>query len=244
MFTFYNAGHQAVATDLTFVNSGSTSAIASGKTASFEEIAFTSDPAFPTFSNRDPDPVNNSPSIPTPPPSASKQGYWFVATDGGVFSFHAPFFGSTGNFALAQPIVGMAATRNGGGYWLVARDGGIFSFGDAQFFGSTGNVHLAQPIVGMAADPATGGYWFVAADGGVFSFHAPFFGSTGNFALAQPIVGMAATRHGGLLAGSVTAASSASAMLSSLALPATSIWPSQSSVWPLTPPQGLLVCRR
>ena len=78
-------------------------------------------------------------------------GYWFVAADGGVFSFHAPFFGSTGNFALAQPIVGMAATPDGGGYWLVARDGGIFSFGDAQFFGSTGNVHLAQPIVGMAA---------------------------------------------------------------------------------------------
>ena len=135
----------------------------------------------------------------------------------------------------------MAATRNGGGYWLVTRDGGIFSFGDAHFFGSTGNVHLAQPIVGMAADPASRGLLVLSAlDGGVFSFHAPFFGSTGNFALAQPIVGMAATRDGGgyWLGERVTAASSASAMLTSLALPATSIWPSQSSVWPLTPPQG------
>ena len=47
-----------------------------------------------------------------------------------------------------SPIVGMAATPDGGGYWLVAADGGIFSFGDAHFYGSTGAVHLNQPIVG------------------------------------------------------------------------------------------------
>ncbi len=46
------------------------------------------------------------------------------------------------------PIMGIAATPDGGGYWLVASDGGIFSFGDAGFFGSSG-PHLA-PIVGMA----------------------------------------------------------------------------------------------
>ena len=28
--------------------------------------------------------------------------------------------------ALNQPVVGMAATKDGGGYWLVAADGGIF----------------------------------------------------------------------------------------------------------------------
>ena len=39
---------------------------------------------------------------------------------------------------LNQPIVGMAATVDGGGYWLVASDGGMFSFGDAAFDGSTG----------------------------------------------------------------------------------------------------------
>ena len=68
---------------------------------------------------------------------------------------------------LNKPIVGMAATPDGGGYWLVASDGGIFAFGDAQFFGSTGSIHLAQPIVGMAAMPDGGGYWFTAADGGL-----------------------------------------------------------------------------
>ena len=48
------------------------------------------------------------------------------------------FFGSAGAFHLNKPIVGMAATGDGGGYWLVASDGGIFTYGDAQFYGSTG----------------------------------------------------------------------------------------------------------
>jgi len=57
-----------------------------------------------------------------------------VASDGGIFSFgDAVFHGSTGATPLNAPIVGMAATPDGGGYWLVASDGGIFSFGDAVF---------------------------------------------------------------------------------------------------------------
>ena len=51
------------------------------------------------------------------------------------------------------PVVGLAATPDGGGYWLVASDGGIFSYGDAHFYGSTGSLHLNAPIVGMAATP-------------------------------------------------------------------------------------------
>ena len=105
--------------------------------------------------------------------------------------------GSMKGKPLAQPIVGMAATRTGRGYWLVARDGGIFSFGDAAFHGSTGAIRLNQPIVGMAATPSGGGYWFVAADGGVFSFgDAPFRGSTGNLRLTKPIVAMASSPSG------------------------------------------------
>ena len=34
-------------------------------------------------------------------------GYWLVAADGGVFSFDAPFEGSTGGIRLTQPVVGM-----------------------------------------------------------------------------------------------------------------------------------------
>ena len=40
-------------------------------------------------------------------------GYWLVASDGGIFAFHAPFHGSTGSIRLNQPIVGMAAAPIG-----------------------------------------------------------------------------------------------------------------------------------
>ncbi len=122
-------------------------------------------------------------------------GYWLVASDGGVFSFNAPFLGSTGNIRLNKPIVGMAPAPNGNGYWMVASDGGVFAFG-APFFGSTGNLTLNKPIVGMGLDRATGGYWLVASDGGVFSFNAPFHGSTGNISLNKPIVSMAPMSDG------------------------------------------------
>ena len=85
-----------------------------------------------------------------------------MASDGGIFSFgNARFHGSTGSLHLNKPIVGMAATPDGGGYWLVASDGGIFNYGDAGFYGSTGSIHLNKPIVGMAATPdgTATGWW-------------------------------------------------------------------------------------
>jgi hypothetical protein len=132
-------------------------------------------------------------------PSGSSQGLSMTAADGGIFAFgDAAFHGSMGGQHLNQPIVGMAATPDGGGYWEVAADGGIFSFGDAAFHGSMGGQHLNQPIVGMAATPDGGGYWEVAADGGIFSFgDAAFYGSTGSLHLVRPISGMATTPNGG-----------------------------------------------
>jgi hypothetical protein len=63
-------------------------------------------------------------------------GYWFVASDGGIFSYgDAKFQGSTGNMTLNAPVVGMATDGTAGGYWLVASDGGVFSFG-ATFYGA------------------------------------------------------------------------------------------------------------
>ena len=126
------------------------------------------------------------------------QGYWLVASDGGIFTFgDAGFFGSTGALTLNRPIVGLAATPDGQGYWLVASDGGIFTFGDAGFFGSTGALTLNRPIVGLAATPDGQGYWLVASDGGIFTFgDAGFFGAEGGAQLAAPAVGMAATPTG------------------------------------------------
>ena len=68
-------------------------------------------------------------------PTASGNGYWLVASDGGIFCFgDAPYQGSTGAIRLNQPITAMMRAP-GNGYWLVASDGGIFTFG-APFYGA------------------------------------------------------------------------------------------------------------
>ena len=128
-------------------------------------------------------------------PTNVPSGYQEVASDGGLFSYGAPFYGSMGGQHLNAPIVGMASDPSTGGYWEVASDGGIFAF-NAPFAGSMGGQHLNSPIVGIATDPATGGYWEVAADGGIFAYNAPFYGSMGGQHLNAPIVGISATPDG------------------------------------------------
>ncbi len=81
-------------------------------------------------------------------------GYWLVAGDGGVFSFGAPFFGSTGGTRLNAPVVGIAATPDDLGYRLAASDGGVFTFGDAEFAGSMAGKPLNNPVVGITTLPA------------------------------------------------------------------------------------------
>ena len=130
--------------------------------------------------------------------AAVAAGYWMAGTDGGVFAFgRAGFFGSTGDIALNQPVVGIAATPTGRGYWMAATDGGVFAFGDARFHGSLGGVPLRKPIVAIASTPTGRGYWMAAADGGMFAFgDAGFHGSLGGEKLRRPIVDMAATPSG------------------------------------------------
>ena len=132
------------------------------------------------------------------PAGAPSQGYRFVATDGGIFTYgNQPFLGSTGAITLNQPVVGGTNSCDTGGYWMVASDGGIFSFGDAKFFGSMGNKPLNKPIVTMAGTPDSKGYWMFASDGGVFSFgDAKFFGSTGAITLNKPIVSASSSPSG------------------------------------------------
>ena len=130
-------------------------------------------------------------------PCSPGPGYRLAASDGGVYSFCEPFYGSMGGVPLNRPIVGTASTRDGNGYWLVASDGGIFAFGDAAFHGSMGGVPLNRPIVGMSSTPDGNGYWLVASDGGIFAFgDAAFHGSMGGVPLNRPIVGMSSTPDG------------------------------------------------
>jgi len=125
-------------------------------------------------------------------------GYWLVASDGGVFAFgDAGFYRSMGGQRLNAPMVAMASTPDGKGYWLVASDGGVFAFGDAHFAGSMGAVRLTAPIIGMAVTPSGRGYWLSGADGGVFTFgDAGFFGSMGGQPLQNPITAIAARPDG------------------------------------------------
>jgi hypothetical protein len=43
--------------------------------------------------------------------SLSGNGYWLVASDGGIFALgDAGFYGSAGSLPLTRPVVGMAGT--------------------------------------------------------------------------------------------------------------------------------------
>ena len=148
---------------------------------------------------------NTNPAFPANDLTASgtvgitKVGYWEVASDGGIFSFGtANYYGSMGGKPLTKPVVGIAATPDGGGYWEVASDGGVFAFGDAQYYGSMGGKFLAKPIVGIASTADGGGYWEVASDGGIFAFgDAQYYGSTGGKTLDAPVVAIDSTSNGG-----------------------------------------------
>ena len=73
-------------------------------------------------------------------PVSDGSGYRLVASDGGVFSFNAPFFGSMGGVTLNEPVIAGLDNNSFDGYWLVASDGGVFTFsppGEGMpFFGS------------------------------------------------------------------------------------------------------------
>jgi len=66
------------------------------------------------------------------------RGYWFVASDGGVFAFGSvEFFGSRGGNKNRRSTAGMAVTNTNDGYWLIWDDGTSFPFGDAPDFASS-----------------------------------------------------------------------------------------------------------
>jgi hypothetical protein len=83
-------------------------------------------------------------------PTTDGQGYYEVASDGGIFAFSAPFFGSMGGHHLNAPMVGIAAAPDMAGYWEFGADGGVFAFGSAPSQGSLGHTHLNAPVVGGA----------------------------------------------------------------------------------------------
>jgi ribosomal protein L24E len=123
-------------------------------------------------------------------PSASGNGYYMVASDGGIFTFgDAAYKGSMGDKKLNAPVQSLVPDADGSGYWLVASDGGIFAF-DAPFKGSMGAIKLNKPVTGMVR--FGNGYLMVGTDGGIFSFSdKKFQGSLGDNPPAKPITSVA-----------------------------------------------------
>jgi hypothetical protein len=127
--------------------------------------------------------------LPVAVPAPGSGGYWLVASDGGIFSYGRPFYGS----AVGSPggTAAMAATPGGTGYQLASPAGTVTAFGPRP--ACSGPIPAPnRPVVGMAAVPNGGGCWTVASDGGIFTYgRAPFYGSAGAIPLNRPVVGMA-----------------------------------------------------
>jgi hypothetical protein len=101
----------------------------------------------------------------------SGDGYWMVASDGGIFSFgDADFYGSEGGRVIDSPVVGLAATGDGGGYWETTRDGSVYAFGDATG-GDPNQIDLGGLLTtGIVSTPTGYGYWLVDLSGGIHPF--------------------------------------------------------------------------
>ena len=127
------------------------------------------------------------------------QGYWNVASDGGLFAFGDAALPRVDGRPAAQP-----ADRGDGRHAGTAAATGRWppTAGCSRSVTPTSTARpvrcpLNRPVVGMAATPDGRGYWEVASDGGLFAFgDARFYGSTGSLPLNQPVVGMAATPDG------------------------------------------------
>lgn len=101
--------------------------------------------------------------------SADGKGYWLVGTDGGVFSFGVPFYGSRGAVTDTDSMVSIAADPLNRGYWTLSENGGVFTFGQVLFYGS-GTGGASPDYRRIEAHPGGRGYWLLQKDGTVEAF--------------------------------------------------------------------------
>ncbi len=104
-------------------------------------------------------------------PAADGQGYFVVASDGGVFAFGpgASFAGSCpGIGGCSGPAVSVIPDSSGNGYWLFTATGNVYTFGDAPYLGAPGNV--GSPVTSAVRTPDGKGYWVLVANGTVYGY--------------------------------------------------------------------------
>jgi len=102
-------------------------------------------------------------------PSADGNGYFMVASDGGVFAFgDAKFEGSCPAIGgCSGAAVAVMPDSSGNGYWLVTATGHVYAFGDAMSYGSELN---AGTVTSAIRSPDGKGYWLLLTDGRVGAF--------------------------------------------------------------------------
>jgi len=103
-------------------------------------------------------------------PSFDDQGYFMVASDGGVFAFgDAKFAGSCpGIGGCAGAAVAVLPDASGNGYWLVTSLGDVYGFGDAPYLGAPGNQ--GWPVTSAVRTPDGGGYWVLSANATISNY--------------------------------------------------------------------------
>ena len=101
-------------------------------------------------------------------PSIDDNGYFMVASDGGVFAFgDAHFAGSCpGIGGCSGAAVAVMPDATGDGYWLVTSTGSVYTFGDAPYFGAPGHGTVTSAV----ATPDGQGYQILLGNGEVFSY--------------------------------------------------------------------------
>jgi Peptidase A4 family len=101
-------------------------------------------------------------------PSIDDNGYFMVASDGGVFAFgDAHFAGSCpGIGGCSGKAVAVMPDASGNGYWLVTSTGSIYTFGDAPYFGAPGHGTVTSAV----PSPDGSGYQVLLANGQVYSY--------------------------------------------------------------------------
>ena len=148
-------------------------------------------------------------------PARTTPGYWLAGTDGGVFSFNAPFHGSgsspvgpctfspqppsTGNGSLG--CGGITATPTGSGYWLLNTYRYPTAFGAAAQLDQANCENFAVAggaWTGIASSSTGNGFYLASANGAVVSCGdaVPIASGLDQFVLAAPVVGIAAMADG------------------------------------------------
>ncbi len=122
----------------------------------------------------------------------SGDGYWLLASNGGVAAFgDAPR--KRGAKHAGIRATGMAATPSGDGYWILSRGGRVFARGDARKLGNKNDGRSRWTSI--ASTPTGLGYWLFASDGRVAAMgDAVDFGDARNSRLAGSVTSGAA--HG------------------------------------------------